>query len=277
MYYYTRLSVSCESDFAEILMAEVAEAGFDTFLETDSGFEAYVELEKFNEEVLSSIRERYSGITSVAYAIDRVQKQNWNEQWEKSYHPIVVEDKCLIRAFFHDPDPAIPLEVVITPKMSFGTGHHQTTYLMVKNQMEMDFAGKRVLDCGCGTAILSIVASKLGAIEVEAFDIDEWSITNGQENTQVNNCSNIRIQQGTINDIVLEGHFDIILANINKNVLLSEISLYQQRLQPGGVMLLSGFFESDISDLIEEARRWDLIDIGRDIKDNWSSLLLRKA
>src|SRR5690606_33819289 len=133
----------------------------DSFLETDIGFEAYVEMEKFDKEILIGIETRYGGLTDLTFRTSHIQKQNWNEQWEKSYHPINVESKCLIRAAFHEPDSGIPLDVIITPKMSFGTGHHQTTYLMVKSQLEIDHHDKRVMDAGCGTAILSIVASKL--------------------------------------------------------------------------------------------------------------------
>jgi ribosomal protein L11 methyltransferase len=274
--YYTCLHVRCESEFSEILMAEIAEAGFETFLETETGFEAYVELEKFDPSVLQEISDRYSTATEIGFRTERVRKENWNEQWEKSYTPILVENKCLIRAAFHKPDPAVPFEVVITPKMSFGTGHHQTTYLMVKNQLAIDHAGKRVMDAGCGTAILSIVASKLGASQVEAFDIDEWSITNGNENLAVNNCNNVRIQQGNISEVHLTGTFDIILANINKNVLLSEIKTYSQHLNSGGHLLLSGFYVDDCQDIIDEANSSGLTEILRDDRENWASLLLQK-
>ena len=274
--YYTCLHVTCHPEYAEILMAEVAEAGFDSFLETDHGFEAYVELEKFDKSILTGIGSRYKDVTDITFRTSHVQKQNWNEQWEKSYHRVNVENKCLIRAAFHDPDPHIPLEVVITPKMSFGTGHHQTTYLMVKSQLEIDHVGKRVMDAGCGTAILSIVASKLGASAVEAFDIDEWSITNGNENLDVNGCTNVNIQQGTIREVTLDGHFDIILANINKNVLLAELEAYSEYLSAGGILLLSGFYTSDIPDLLNTAMKFGLSECSRDQREGWASLVLNK-
>lgn len=275
--YYTCLHVTCQTEYAEILMAEVAEAGFDSFLETDVGFEAYVELEKFDKDGLIDIERRYKEVTEFTFQTSHIQKQNWNEQWEKSYHPINVENKCLIRASFHNPEPGIPLDVVITPKMSFGTGHHQTTYLMVKGQLEIDHQGKRVMDAGCGTAILSIVASKLGASAVEAFDIDEWSITNGNENLEVNGCANVRIQQGAIKEVALDGSFDIILANINKNVLLAELGEYAGYLSPGGVLLLSGFYTNDIQDLLEMATKSGLMERRRDQREDWASLLLERC
>lgn len=275
--YHTRLQVTCNPDYSEIIMAEIAEAGFDTFLETEKGFEAYVEMEKFDKEQLRYILEKYSEQTPVVFQQDRIEKKNWNEEWEKSYEPIVVEGKCLIRADFHKIDKRYPFELVITPKMSFGTGHHQTTYLMIKNQMDMDHRGKRIMDAGCGTAILSIMASKLGATEVEAFDIDEWSVTNGRENIEVNQCNNIRHQQGKLSELDLSGSFDIILANINKNVLLQEMNLYGDYLNPSGLLLLSGFYVGDIPDLLQEGAKYGLHELKRDELEGWAALVLVKG
>jgi ribosomal protein L11 methyltransferase len=274
--FYSRLQVTCNPDYAEILMAEIAEAGFDTFMETEEGFEAYVEMEKFDKARLKQVKEKYESETQLTFLQDRIEKQNWNEEWEKSYEPIIVDDRCLIRASFHNIEKKYQYEIVITPKMSFGTGHHQTTYLMVKAQMEIDHKGKRVMDAGCGTAILSIMASKLGAAEVEAFDIDEWSMINGKENAEVNRCANIRLQQGKISEVDLTGTFDIVLANINKNVLLEEIKTYQRFLKSGGLLLLSGFYTHDVDDLVNECRRYDLHLQGRDEKETWACALFRK-
>lgn len=275
--YHSRLQVICNPDFTEILMAEIADAGFDTFLETDNGFEAYVEMEKYDKEQLEFVKQKYSIQTPVVFHQDRIQKRNWNEEWEKSYEPIIVEDKCLIRADFHTIEKKYPYELIITPKMSFGTGHHQTTYLMVKNQMEMDHRGKRVMDAGCGTAILSVMACKLGAREVEAFDIDEWSVSNGKENIEINGCFNIHHQQGKLSELNFNRGFDIILANINKNVLLDEIKLYKKYLTPQGSLLLSGFYTEDIPDLLQEASQFNLQEKYRDEKENWAALLLMNS
>lgn len=272
--FHSRLQVYCDSAYAEILMAEIAEAGFDTFLETDKGFEAYVELENFDREQLQHIKEKYSSQTPLTFFEDRIEKKNWNEEWEKNYEPIVVDDRCLIRADFHKIDKKYPHELIITPKMSFGTGHHQTTYLMIKNQMDIDHKGKRVMDAGCGTAILSVMASKLGAAEVQAFDIDEWSVSNGRENIEVNECKNVYNQQGKLGDLKLQGVFDIILANINKNVLLEELKLYKKYLTPGGLMLISGFYVDDIPDLLTEGLKYGLNELKRDERENWASLVL---
>ena len=274
--YYTRLQVICDPDFSEILMAEIADAGFDTFMETDKGFEAYVEEKKFDAQQLDEIKKKYSSVNPLLFFWDQIQKQNWNEQWEKSLEPIIVDDRCLIRAEFHKIEKKYPYEIVITPKMSFGTGHHQTTYLMIKSQLDLDHTNKRVMDAGCGTAILSIMASKRGAKKILAFDIDEWSVINGKENIENNLCQNIEIHQGKISDLSIEGDFDIILANINKNVLLSEIKTYASYLKTGGYLLLSGFYTTDIDDLKAEASLHGLEEINRDEKETWASLLLKK-
>lgn len=274
--YYTRLQVTCEPDFTDILTAELAEIGFDTFMETDDGFEAYAEESNYDAEAVFILKEKYASHTPITFSFDKIQKQNWNEEWERSYQPINVEDQCLIRAEFHQPEKKFPYEIVITPKMSFGTGHHQTTYLMVKGQMAIDHRDKRVMDAGCGTAILAIMACKRGAREVEAFDIDEWSVTNGNENIEINHCKNIHLQQGKIADLGITGTFDIILANINKNVLLDEMKIYSGYLNKGGLLLLSGFYTHDIPDLVKRASQNNLTEIYHDEREMWASLLLRK-
>jgi len=274
--YHTQLIVTCDPAYSEILIAELSQANFDTFLENDNGFEAYVEEEKYDGSLLEEIKKKYEGVTPLRFSWSRIEKKNWNEEWEKSFSPLVVEDKCLIRASFHQAEKRYPYEVIITPKMSFGTGHHQTTWLMVRNMLHIDHLGKRVMDAGCGTAILSILASKLGASEIEAFDIDEWSVENGTENIAINQCSNIQIRQGKISDLELKGPFDIILANINKNVLLDEMQRYAPHLSEGGLLLLSGFFTQDIPDLLDEADRYKLREVRRDERDNWAALLLSR-
>jgi ribosomal protein L11 methyltransferase len=271
--FYTRLQVVCDPGFSEILMAEIAEAGFDSFLETEEGFEAYTELEKFDAEILDGIRAKYRHVIPLVFSKNRIEKQNWNEAWEKSLQPIVVDGKCLIRTDFHVITRKYPFEIIITPKMSFGTGHHQTTYLMIKNQMTVNHGNKRVMDAGCGTAILSIMASKLGAREVEAFDIDEWSLVNGTENIQNNSCTNIHVQLGKLGDLRFSGKFDIILANINKNVLLSEMKRYSSCLHEGGHLLLSGFYLQDVQDVDREASNHGLVHMMHDVLDDWAAVL----
>lgn len=275
--YYTRLQVICDSEFSEILQAEISEAGFDTFMEIENGFEAYAEQENFDKNILHEIQQRYSALTPLTFYQDKIEKKNWNEEWEKNYEPVIVDDRVIIRAGFHQPAKNYPHDIIITPKMSFGTGHHQTTHLMVKTQLEMDHANKVVMDAGCGTAVLAIMASKLGAKKIEAFDIDEWSVINGKENAEVNNCGNINIRQGKISDLTFEDDFDIILANINKNILLQEMHQYAAYLKPGGLLLLSGFYDQDIPDLLKSANQYSLTQVKSREREKWVSLLLKKS
>jgi ribosomal protein L11 methyltransferase len=273
--YYTKLLVQCDQEYSEILMAELAEIGFETFLENEKGFEAFVEEDRFDKTALSELKERYLQQTELSFASERIEKRNWNEEWEKSYEPIFVDDRCVIKAFFHKIEKKYPYEITITPKMSFGTGHHQTTYLMIKNQMDIDHKNKRVMDAGCGTAILSIMACKLGASKVDAFDIDEWSVINGKENIEVNGCPDIYIKQGKISEVGLMGKFDIVLANINKNVLLDEIKIYSTFMKKDSLLLLSGFYTKDIPDLVNEASIFGLQELKRDERETWACLLLK--
>ena len=274
--YYTQLIVVCDLSFSEILIAETGEAGFDTFMENETGFEAYCEEVKFDRSILEEVKTKYSFVSPLEFKIAKVEKENWNEEWEKNVEPIVVDDRCLVRAEFHKIEKRYQYEIIITPKMSFGTGHHQTTYLMLKAQLDIDHQNKRVMDAGCGTAILSIMASKRGAKSVEAFDIDEWSVINGKENIENNNCTNINIQHGKISELRFDLSFDIILANINKNVLVYEMETYSSCLPIGGLLLLSGFYEFDIDDLNKYAEKHFLSEIKRDQRESWACLLLKK-
>lgn len=273
--YHTRLNVTCDPLFSEILMAEIAEAGFDSFLENGTGFEAYAEADHYDQNRVEEIGKKYSEVKPLIFAWDRIEKRNWNEEWENSYEPIIVDDRCIIKANFHKIEKSYPYEITITPKMSFGTGHHQTTYLMIKAQMDMDHHNKMVMDAGCGTAILSIMAAKLGAKKIEAFDIDEWSVINGEENIEVNQCNNIKIRQGKISELTFDESFDIILANINKNILLHELPQYVSYLNPDGFLLLSGFYEKDIPDMMSRAHQYRLSHVKSDVRENWASLLLQ--
>lgn len=275
--FYTRLQVVCDPDFSDILMAEIAEAGFDTFMEIERGFEGYGEEKNINTELVEEIQRKYDHVNPLLLLYDKVEKENWNTEWEKNVEPIFVDDKILVRASFHKIDKAYPYEIIITPKMSFGTGHHQTTWLMLKNQLHLVHQGKRVMDAGCGTAILAIMATKLGAAHVDAFDIDEWSVVNGKENIEVNGSKSVNIRQGTIRELKFQNQFDIILANINKNVLLDEVSVYASKLTPAGWLLISGFYTSDIPDLLAASAPFSLAEERRDEREGWACLILRKG
>ncbi len=274
--YYSRLRVVCDLAFSEILMAEIAEAGFDTFMENAEGFEAFAEQSDFNDQRVQLIKEKYSGVTPLDFFYDRVEKKNWNEEWEKNYEPIIVEDEVIVRADFHKPDKTFPYDIIITPKMSFGTGHHQTTYLMLKAQLRLDHRNKLVMDAGTGTGILSVMAAKRGAKKVEAFDIDDWSVENGNENIGLNKCLNVTIRKGKISELTFDENFDIVLANINKNILLEEMHFYAAYLNPKGNLLLSGFYDYDVQDIMTEAQRYGLQQADLLTRDGWACLRLTK-
>ena len=272
---YVQVSITCLEDYREILIAELAAVGFDSFLETETGFEAYVLQDQFArdsfDEVISSYREA-AALTLVEGVMPKV---NWNEEWEKNYDPIEVDQLVYVRASFHAPQPGFQYEIVINPKMSFGTGHHATTFQLLSLQGNIDHQGKRVLDVGSGTGILAIMAHLLGAKEVEAFDIDSWCVDNGNENFELNGLST-QMGLGTIREVKPKGPYELILANINKNVLLDELAIYTSLLAPQGILLLSGFYSEDIDDLNQAASLNGLRLTTQSTKDNWAALEFQK-
>ena len=257
----------------EILMAELIEIGFDSFTEENDGILAYIQKDIFSEEQLENLGIMHREDIQISFTYQEMPNINWNEEWEKNFSPINVEDKVLIRAEFHDPDPTMH-EIVIQPKMSFGTGHHPTTHLMIQQMLEMDFEGKKVLDMGCGTSVLAIFAKQKGAAEVTAIDIDEWSVENSIENAQRNGVE-LKISKGTAENLGNE-MFDIILANINRNILISDIPAYVSVLNNGGKLLLSGLCFFDVNDILEVCTSQGLILENKQQREEWISLLLKK-
>ncbi|MDP4656625.1 MAG: 50S ribosomal protein L11 methyltransferase [Algoriphagus sp.] len=272
---YVQVTLTCLEEYREILIAELAAIGFDSFLETETGIEGYVLQEQFSrdsfDEVISTYRES-AALTVVEGVLPKV---NWNEEWEKNYDPIEVGKLVYVRASFHSPQPGFQYEIVINPKMSFGTGHHATTFQLLSLQGNIDHQGKRVLDVGSGTGILAIMAHLLGAKEVEAFDIDSWCVDNGNENFELNGLST-QMGLGTIREVKPKGPYELILANINKNVLLDELAIYTSLLAPQGILLLSGFYSEDIDDLNQAASLNGLHLTTQSTKDNWAALEFQK-
>jgi ribosomal protein L11 methyltransferase len=275
---YIEADCQCKAEYGEIMIAELSQAGFDYFMETeDQGhFQAYAEAVNFNEEILKSLSSEYP-MASFSYSLREIPKENWNQTWETHYDPIEVDDFVYIRAHFHPAKEGFAHELVITPKMSFGTGHHATTWQMLKLQSGLDHKGMRVIDLGTGTGILAIMAAKLGAAEVTGTDIDDWSVENSIENAQINGFPDIPFLKGTVSQLGLSGQYDLVFANINKHVLLEEMPHYTKLLKPKGYLLLSGFYEHDIADLLAVAKPLGLKELERSIRNSWAALKLKKG
>jgi ribosomal protein L11 methyltransferase len=254
-------------------MALVADFGFDSFDYTEEGFTAYIPEEQALQVSLSELR--FDDFT-YSYDIEKIAPTNWNAEWEKNFEPVKVDNLLVIRAPFHVQDPSVQLNIVIMPKMSFGTGHHQTTRLMCRELFGLPLAGRRLLDMGCGTGVLAIAAKKLGAADVLGIDIDEWSVENSMENCTVNGCSDIVIKKGDVALLNNEALFDVILANINKNILKADMPHYAGKLGPGGQLLLSGFFTTDVEELKAVAARHSLSFKAMRHENEWAMMVLEK-
>ena len=287
---HTELQLRVSSEYTDIFTAELAELGFESFVETDEGLNAYILEPNFDEKALQEIIAKYVGQTAIAYEVNSLEKRNWNAEWERDYEPIEVADQVRVRASFHTLDQyagaaRFRYDIIIDPKMSFGTGHHETTAMMLEQQLGLDFTQKTVLDVGSGTGILAILAAKMGAKAVLAFDIEEWAVENARENAQLNDCPQITIFQGTIDDInppnaLLDwtpAVFDVVLANINRNVLLREVPVYADLLTTNGYLLVSGFYEHDAKDIQQKAAEAGLTPVNGMAIREWTSLLFQKT
>ena len=272
---YLEFKIKCLEQFREILIAELSMIGFDSFLETEEGIDAYTLESDFDRAAFDEVIAQYKVDAEITLEEGLMPKINWNEEWEKNYDPIAVDDLVYVRASFHPSKSEFKHEIVINPKMSFGTGHHATTFQMLRHQGQIDHQGKRVLDVGSGTGILAVMAHLLGATQIEAFDIDDWCVDNGNENFDLNGLET-RMELGTIREVNPQGEFDIVLANINKNVLLDEMNIYAGLLKSEGFLLLSGFYTEDIDDLDACANPLGLELVSQQSKDNWAALILQK-
>lgn len=259
--------VSPKNPAVEILIAELSEVGFDSFVETDKGLEAYVQKELFDAEGFEDIFILKSNEFTITYTVSEIEQVNWNQEWEKNFNPIVVDEKCTVRAPFHN-TPKTDFEIVIEPKMSFGTGHHATTYMMIQHILKLDVANKSVLDMGCGTGVLAILAAMKGAKPVDAIDIDNWCYLNSIENCERNHTTSINVYEGDVT-LLKDKKYDVIIANINRNILLKDIPTYASCLNKNGVLLLSGFYSEDIPIINNKCEAGALKFVENLEKDNW--------
>lgn len=242
---------------SEILVAELAEVGFESFVDTETGLQAYIQAPLWHTDLLNDIQILNSDEFQISYSYQTIEQVNWNEEWEKHFEPISIDEACTVRATFH-PAANTPYEIIIDPKMSFGTGHHETTYMMLQFLLKEELKGKKVLDMGCGTSVLAIMAAKRGATEILAIDVDEWCVENSIENVQRNSCEHIKVQLGDATSLAEEKDFDLIIANINRNILLADLPLYVPALKAGGTLLLSGFYKEDMPLIVAKAEEYGL-------------------
>lgn len=272
---YLKITIPCQADLHDILIAELSQLNYDSFQELDDELQAFVKVDSFDETKFHAVVERYS--TSNEIKIEKLEEINWNEQWEKNFDPVFVDDMVQIRATFHEPQVNYKYDIIINPKMAFGTGHHETTHLMVAEQLTINHKDKCVLDVGTGTGILAIMAYKLGAKCIKATDIDDWCISNSKENLELNHVKNFEIFQGTLDNLTLPEQYDILYANINKNVLMADIPYYSSLLKDNGLLVLSGFYTEDIDDLKEKAAQNNLRFLHTSKRNNWATMRLSKS
>lgn len=255
---------------SEILVAELGEKPFESFIDSDFGIVAYIKKEFWTEDLLDDLFILQSPEFTISYKVEEIEQVNWNEEWEKNFEPIDVDGRCHVRAPFH-PKTDAEYDIVIEPKMSFGTGHHETTHMMIQHLLETDLAGKKTLDMGCGTAILAILAEMKGAQPIDAIDIDNWCYLNSIENAERNGCRHISVYEGDA--AMLQGKsYDLIIANINRNILLNDMQQYVDCLNPGGILLLSGFYEEDIPAIDASCVGKGLRFVKKHTRNNWVSL-----
>ncbi len=256
--------------FREIIVALLAEEGYESFMDTKKGLQAYIDADSFDETILARTLAQLDGV-QIEQRIERIAHTNWNEQWEKDYHPVEVDSRCVIRALFHDPMPQYEFEIIIQPQMSFGTGHHPTTLTIAQVLLDMDIDGKTLLDLGTGTGVLAILAEKKGAKGIVATDIEDHIIENARDNVRHNDCVEIRVDKADL-AVPSKEKFDIILANINLNTLVAGLPNIVAQAEKGATVLLSGFYEEDAKTLVSATEPLGLQYVQRKTHRNWAVL-----
>ena len=270
IYIAYEFSVSPRNPATEILIAELGNVGFESFVENDNGVIAYIQKQEWSSKILDQLFILDSPEFEISFSHHEVIQTNWNKEWEKNFNPIQVDGQVSVRAPFHE-NPALNFDIVIEPKMSFGTGHHETTHMMIQHLLALDLNNKKVLDMGCGTGILAIFSEMKGAKPIDAIDIDNWCYQNSLENVQRNDCHHITVLEGDAS-LLKENKYDLIIANINRNILLSDMKTYTDCLHEKGILLLSGFYKEDVAIIEDEVTKCGLIFQKMIQKNNWVAL-----
>lgn len=274
MNYFEFVCTTSSAEIAEILTIHFSDIGFESFVDTDTGFNAYIQEVLYNSETepaIQSLQTKYP----FQYKVQFIKNQNWNKQWEENFSPINVDNKCYVRASFHPPLEGLKYDIIINPKMSFGTAHHETTFMVISQLIKCDVKNKTVCDMGCGTSVLAILASKMGAVSVLAIDTDDWAVENSIENINTNNTSGVVVKKGDA-QLLVGKTFHIILANINRNVLLSDMEKYIRSLNKQGILILSGFFDVDINLIESKAKQFGMDLLNTKLKNKWAMLCFIK-
>lgn len=275
---FTFHTLPCTETVNDVLSAVLADIGFESFIEQTDGIAAYIQTALFEEEALKSELAHFPlPNATITYEYVEAEDKDWNEEWEKNFfQPIIIEDKCVIHSTFHQDVPKAAYDIIINPQMAFGTGHHETTSLIIGELLDTDLEGKALLDMGCGTSILAILARMRGAAPCTAIDIDEWCVRNSLENIELNHVDQIKVFQGDASSLASEGPFDFIIANINRNILLNDMHLYINRMNAGAHLLMSGFYVEDIPAIQTEAEHNGLRLIHQREKNKWAAVLFQK-
>jgi ribosomal protein L11 methyltransferase len=264
----------CNETVNDVVSALAGEIGFESFVEWENGVQAYIQQSLFDEEALKSMVADFPlPDTTIEYTVVEAEDKDWNEEWEKNFfQPIVIGDRCCIHSTFHKDTPQTEYEILINPQMAFGTGHHETTSSIISELLEADLQGKSVLDMGCGTSILAILASMRGADPITAIDIDDWCVNNSRDNIALNGIENITVEWGDANLLKGRAPFDVIIANINRNILLADMAQYAACMHPGSELFMSGFYVEDIPVIQEKAESLGMEFIHHREKNNWAAV-----
>lgn len=267
----------CDATSTDVLAAMLCDVEFESFVPDESGLTAYVKRELYNEAAIADIVTSFPLQAQIKWRAEVIEGQDWNSEWEKNYfQPIVVGDKCVIHSSFHTDIPKVEYDIVIDPKMAFGTGHHATTSLIIRQLLEMSLDGLSVMDMGTGTGILAILSALRGAEKVSAIEIDEFAYVNAVDNVKINGEPQINVMLGDASLLANEEPVDVFIANINRNIITADIAEYAKTLKSGGIMLLSGFYEEDVEVIMSQARLHSLDYQSHTVQDRWTCLRLVK-